>query len=231
MCGRYVSPETAAIEAAWRIGRAHGNPFARRFNVAPTTQVPILRFDAPTRGLELTQARWGFVPGWWKQAKPPSHCFNARGEEAAAKPMWRDAYRRSRCLIPALGWYEWRAAERADPASGEIKAYKQPYFIFRADRRPVCFAGLLAGREADGASSLSCAIVTRDASASVSEVHDRMPVIVQEASFGKWLDPGLIDAGEVQALIDEAQSQFSHYPVSTRLNSARTDDAGLAEPL
>lgn len=43
MCGRYVSPDTAAMERAWHIGRSNSNPFKRRFNVAPTTTIPLLR--------------------------------------------------------------------------------------------------------------------------------------------------------------------------------------------
>src|ERR1700716_3444739 len=203
MCGRYVSPDTAAIERAWHIGRTNSNPFPQRWNVLPTSQVPILRHHPKSGELELTEARWGFIPGWWKQPKPPGSAFNARSEEAASKPMWRDAWRQWRCLIPAAGWYEWEAAERTDPESGEIKAYKQPHFIYRADRRLVCFGGLVSYRTlADGTGALSCAIVTRDAAPSVRDVHDRMPVILQESLFGKWLDPNVVSAAEVQAMVD-----------------------------
>ena len=96
MCGRYVHPDSAAIERAWHVGPANGNPFERRYNVLPTTSVPILRAAPGSGGLELVMARWGFVPHWWKDARPPQSTINARSEEAAAKPMWRDAYRRAR---------------------------------------------------------------------------------------------------------------------------------------
>ena len=61
---------------------------------------------------------------------------------AAAKPMWRDAWARSRCLVPAEGWYEWQALERVDPATGEIRKAKEPHFIRRKDGALLCFAGL-----------------------------------------------------------------------------------------
>jgi putative SOS response-associated peptidase YedK len=231
MCGRYVSPDTASIEREWHIGRTNSNPFPQRYNVLPTTQIPILRHNPKSGDIELTEARWGFIPGWWKQPKPPGSCFNARSEEAASKPMWRDAWRRWRCLIPAVGWFEWEAAERADPATGEIKAYKQPHLIYRADKRLVCFGGLVSYRVlADGFAALSCAIITRDAAASVRDVHDRMPVIVQDAQFGKWLDPHVGSLTEVQAMVDEAQTDFVHHPVTTRLNSAKSDEAEFANP-
>lgn len=101
MCGRYVSPNQAAIERVWHLGRHNSNPFIRRFNVQPTSIVPMLRLDPESGELELVTGRWGLVPHWWKDAKPPQSCFNARIEEAAAKPMWRDAMRRARCLVPA----------------------------------------------------------------------------------------------------------------------------------
>src|SRR5512147_2903231 len=142
MCGRYVSPEEAAIERAFHFGRRSGNPFKRRFNVFPTDTIPFLRLPSNSDELELAAGRWGFIPHWWKDSKPPKASFNARLEEAAEKPMWRDAWARSRCLVPAEGWYEWKAVELMDPASGEITRAKQPHFIRRADGRLLCFAGL-----------------------------------------------------------------------------------------
>ena len=102
MCGRYVHPDSAAVERAWHIGRHNSDPFERRYNVLPTSQVPMLRAAPGSGELELTSARWGFIPHWWKAGKAPQSTINARSEEAAAKPMWRHAYRHARCLILSL---------------------------------------------------------------------------------------------------------------------------------
>ena len=231
MCGRYVSPETAAMERQWHIGRGNNNPFRRRFNVLPTTNIPILRRAADAHELELTEARWGFIPFWWAQPKPPGHCFNARSEVAAKKPMWRDAYRKSRCLIPAEGWYEWKAVETTDPATGEIKTQKQPHFIHRADRALICFAGFMSSWAPTGEEhKLTCAIVTRSAAPSVADVHDRMPVVLPETVFDMWTDPAPRAAEEVADHIASAQIDFEHYAVSTRLNTGKNDDEGLLSP-
>lgn len=160
MCGRCVAPDTAAIERAWQIGRVNSNPFRQRYNVLPTTTVPILRVGSSS-GIELVEARWGFIPSWWKDAKPPQSTFNARSEDAAGKPMWRLPYRRSRCLLPAVGWYEWRSAETIDKTTGEVRKFKQPYFIYPRDRQLICFAELMSAREISGEEQLSCAILTR----------------------------------------------------------------------
>ena len=76
--------------------------------------------------------------------KPPALTFNARSEEVASKPMWRLAYRNSRCLMPAEGWYEWQAVEQVDTKTGEIKTVKQPHFIHRPDEPVFAFAGLMS---------------------------------------------------------------------------------------
>jgi len=230
MCGRYVSPDTAAIERAWQIARSTGaNPFQRRFNVAPTMTIPVLR-GAGGGELVLIEARWGFVPGWWKQAKPPTNCFNARSEEAAGKPMWREAYSEARCLVPAEGWYEWSGADRVDTETGEIKNFRQPHFIFRPDRRPLCFAGLMSLWRVDGqVPRITCAILTRAASDPLRGIHDRMPVVLPEESFKDWLDPALKSPLDVSRVLETAESRFSQHKVSPRLNSAKNDDESLIQ--
>ena len=232
MCGRYVSPEQAAIERAWHIGRHNNNPFRRRFNVLPTTNVPILRRAADANEIELTEARWGLIPHWWSKPKPPTSTINARSEEAAGKPMWRHPYRNARCLIPAVGWYEWKPMERTDPATGEVKTYKQPFYLRVEREGPVCFAGLMSIWTPEGGEPrLTCAIMTRSPSPSAAEIHDRMPVILRESAHRDWLNPEMNDAANVAEIIaTKTIDEVRHYPVSTRINSAKTDDEKLIEP-
>jgi putative SOS response-associated peptidase YedK len=233
MCGRYVSPEQAAIERAWRIGRVAGNPLGRRFNVAPTDPVPLLVND---RGvLTLGTARWGLIPHWWKQEKPPKLSFNARIEEAVSKPMWRDPMREGRCLIPAEGWYEWRVVEQTDPQTGEILRAKQPHYIRRNDGHLTCFAGLLSWTRQPGAAEplLTCAILTTAASGALTELHDRMPVVLADEAHEQWLDPALRDAARASAIARAGQrfDAFIHFPVRKLVNSTRNDGPDLIEPL
>jgi putative SOS response-associated peptidase YedK len=233
MCGRYVSPDQAAIERQWQIGRRNSNPFRRRFNVLPTTQVPIIRSAADAGELELTDARWGLIPHWWTKAKPPTSTINARSEEAAGKPFWRHPYRHARCLIPAVGWYEWNALQSVDARTGEIRSFKQPFYLHVDRAAPVAFAGLMSTWTPEGGEPrLTCAIMTRAPSPSAAEVHDRMPVILKDAAHGEWLDPEMTDAERVAAIIaGQVIDKVKHHPVSTRLNSAKDDDEALIEPL
>lgn len=234
MCGRYVSPEEASIEREWHVGREAGNPLARRFNTSPTTEIAILHPGA-ARDMAIASARWGLIPTWWKNDAPPTFSFNARLEEAAGKPMWRHPLRHSRCLIPAEGWYEWQAVEGRDPKTGKRKTLKQPYFLNRADRALFCFAGLLSvwRTPAQDAPQLSCAILTCAASGPVARVHDRMPVVLEAAAFGEWLDPALKDAEQVARLIERhrVSEAFASCRVSTAVNNSRAEGAQLIEPL
>jgi putative SOS response-associated peptidase YedK len=218
MCGRFVSPEEATIERYWHLGRRNNpNPFARRFNVFPTDTIPFLRLPSSSDELELAAGRWGLVPHWWKEAKPPKTTFNARLEEAAGKPMWRDAWARSRCLIPAEGWYEWQAVERVDPATGEIKKAKEPHFIRRKDGGLLCFAGLASywKNPRTGEALRSCAIVTAEASGPLAEIHGRAPVVLPDSAHAAWLDRKLTDPQEVGAIAAARvpPEAFTHWKV------------------
>lgn len=225
-----MHPDQAALERGWHIGRSDGNPFERRFNVAPTMRVPMLRWDAAQRGFELSHAWWGFVPVWWKDAKPPRNTINARTEDIHSKPMWRTAFRHARCLLPAVGWYEWQARERADPDTGEIQTYKQPCFIRPLDGRLIAFAGIFSPRAGrDGESGASCAILTRASEGAIAPVHDRMPVVLDEAGVEAWLDPAVADPAPVIAR--HARSDFTFHFVSTRVNQRGAEGEALIEPV
>ncbi len=222
------------MEREWHVGRDNSNPFARQFNVLPTSIVPLLRRKRDSGDLALTGARWGLIPHWWKDAKSPKFTINARTEEAAAKPMWRHAWRHARCLIPAEGWYEWRERERVNRETGEVTSYKQPFYIHRADATPFCFAGLMAFWHAPNSddTTLSCAILTQAAAGPATEVHDRMPVVLPARAFGEWLDPGLTDGARVRSIIDAcAQTDFTFHTVSTKVNNSRNTGPELVAPV
>jgi len=235
MCGRFVSPEERALERAFELGRRDNpNPFARRYNVCPTDTIPFLRQPANASRPELALGRWGMVPHWWKEAKAPRTSFNARLEEAAEKPMWRDAFVRSRCLIPAEGWYEWQAVERVDPSTGEIQKAKQPYFIRRADAALFCFAGVASYWKdpKTGEALRSCAILTSSATGALAEIHDRAPVVLPESAYGAWLDRKLTDPAKAKALAEGAlpPSAFARWKVRLLVNDSKSDGPELIEP-
>jgi putative SOS response-associated peptidase YedK len=225
MCGRYVSPDEGAIERHWHIGR-HNQPdlFAPGFNVAPTTQVPII-MQAPDGTNELVRARWGLIPGWWKKPAPPAFTFNARSEEAAEKPIWRQSLKAMRCLMPARGWYEWNEHEQVRSESG--RQVHQPYFIHSTHDDVIAFAAMWSvWQRPEAEPVVSCALLTKDAAPSIAGIHDRMPVVLAPEQYSAWL-ASTTTAQEVDDLIAQSRQDFEGYRVSTKVNSVRNDSAEL----
>lgn len=223
MCGRYVSREEAAIEREYNIKVR--NPFERVYNAAPTMSLPVIRNipGAAGGGREALSMRWGLIPGWWSQPTPPTSCINARSEDAATKPMWRDAVRRSRCLVPALGWYEWRAE-----ADGKV-----PYFCHKQEGLVgICFAGLWSEwKNPQGESQLSFAILTRGASPTMAVLHHRMPVVLPASAWDDWLGdwPGN-PAGRLAMQVSGAEGNFEYFAVSRYVNAPRNQGERCIEP-
>jgi len=220
MCGRYVSPRDSEIERAWHIGaRSNPNPFRDIYNAAPTQLLPVIRHH-PEQGLELARLRWGLIPSWAKDSGIGAKMINARGETVAEKPAFRAAFKRRRCLVPMLGFYEWRK-----PSAGKV-----PYFIHFQSGDLLAAAGLfeywpgVAGAEPIE----SYAIITTAANELMAKLHDRMPVILAEKDQAAWLDPKNERREELQALLKPyAGEDLDAYPVSTRVNSPKNDDADL----
>jgi len=219
MCGRYsITSAPEAIRALFRYEEAP--EFPPRYNVAPTQPIPVVRLIDGKRRFALM--RWGLVPAWVKDPAAFSLLLNARGETVCEKPAFRNAMKYRRCLIPADGFYEWQVGARG----------KQPFYIRAKDGAPLAFAGLWEtwtgpnGEELDTA-----AIVTTRANATLSPLHDRMPVIVPPEAFYLWLDCTHVDARTAEALIAPApDNQLEFWPVSTLVNRTANDQSGLMQP-
>lgn len=224
MCGRWVHPDEAALEREWAIIHNWWQG-ELNFNVSPTATVPMVRLDKDGQR-EAHGARWGLIPSWWNKDEPPTSTFNARSEEAASKPMWRGPMKSCRCLLPALGWYEWDSKETHPSASG--RKIKQPYFI-RAEDELIGLAGLWSvWHPPDAEPLVTCTILTRQAAPSIASIHHRMPVVLPDHCFDKWLDPSATPA-DVQNLIAVARDDVSGYRVSTAVGNTRHNGPELIE--
>lgn len=208
------------------------DPFDLIYNAAPSMQLSVVTAgeDAP----EARAMKWGFIPGWWKQAQAPKLTINARSEEAPEKPMWRAAFRGARCLVPAIGWYEWRTESRIDTGTGEIRELRQPHFIHLDGLQPFAFAGLWSSwkPESNAEPLLTFSVLTRAAAPSVAGLHDRMPVVLPESAYGAWLDPSNADVEPLRQLIaNQGIADFEHRAVTTYVNNPRNQGERCIEPL
>ena len=150
--------------------------------------------------------------------------INARAETVATKPSFRSAFQSRRCLIPADGFYEWKQTE---------KKTKQPYFIGLKNEEPFAFAGLWEHWESrDGSAIDSCTIITTEANDLLRNVHDRMPVILHEPDYDRWLDPKLPNRDTLQfLLVPYPAAEMSFFPVSTLVNNARNETPDCVKPV
>jgi putative SOS response-associated peptidase YedK len=222
MCGRFTVKMTwAEIVALYRLTLdrpPHNLP--PRYNVCPTDPVDVITEHDGAR--DFVRMRWGMVPRWWpkplKELKAAT--FNARAESVETKPFFRDAFKRTRCLIPASGYYEWRS---------EVGG-KQPYYFTRTDGAPMTFAGLWDEWKdrTTGEKLKSCTMIITAPNALAAEIHDRMPVILERANFDAWLHDG-----GTALLAPAPDGILQRWPVSKRVNSSRadSDDRTLIDPI
>ena len=228
MCGRFaitLPPEAVRQYFAF----AERPNFPARYNIAPTQPIPVVFAKAHTGGLDrhFQLVRWGLWPSFVKDPREFPLIINARAEGIAAKPSFRNALKRRRWIAIADGFYEWRK-----PPEG-VKAPKAPFLIRRRSREPLAFAALgETWSDPPGGEVDTACIVTTRANGLMSQVHDRMPVILEPEDFPAWLDCDGVPAGVAEALLKPAaEDTLELVPVSTAVNRVTNDDAGLQTPI
>jgi putative SOS response-associated peptidase YedK len=213
MCGRYdnlIARE--AYRAMFKAMRLPESNFPPRYNVAPTDPIPIIRIDPRDGERELAMARWGLIPFWMKE-KPKVPHINARAETVPKLPLFREAFAKRRCLIPATGFFEWQA--RADG--------KQPYRFVRKDLEPFAFAGIWEFARIGGEEILSAAIIVGEPNPLVGAIHDRIPVMLLPEDYDRWLEPDA-DVDTLRGMLRPCdEGLMRSYPVSRAVNSVKND--------
>ncbi len=227
MCGRYnLIPDADAFMDAFEITRGIERlPDTPAYNISPssggrTTLVPIVRMHDNQR--ELALVRWPLIPFWAKGRPVSYHTANAKAETLAEKPAYRRAWRRSRCLIPASGYYEWRRWSEHE--------LKQPYHICMTDRSVFAFAGLWETSEPGAGDAVeSCTIVTTTPNSRLKDIHPRMPLILPRDGHQDWLDGSMEAAARCIKPFPDAAIQA--YPISTYVNNPNHDSPQCIEPI
>ena len=220
MCGRYVQTTPAdALAARFGARLPEGLAWTPRWNVAPSTRAPVVRDDGS--GAAVAFLSWGLLPSW---AKDPGGLrpINARAEGIGEKPLFRDALRRRRAVVPADGFYEWKVEGKG----------KTPWFFRLAGGAPFAFAGLWERHETPGAGPIETfAIVTTAANTVVSPVHGRMPVILDAEAEALWRRAGALSAAELDRCLRPSDAApLEAWPVSGWVNAPSHEGPRCVEP-
>jgi putative SOS response-associated peptidase YedK len=225
MCGRFIQisdPERIKVSIVnLEVDDAVSKKFKPRYNIAPTQDIhTVLNTPVP----RLTFTHWGLVPFWAKEKSIGNRMINARAETLLAKPSFREPFRRRRCIIFADGFYEWKGTGRS----------KTPYFLRMKKERPFGLAGLWDHwtDKQTGDTLLSSTIITTDANSLVSQIHNRMPVILDPDHFKVWLSP---DPAPDQTLMDclkpYPDQEMEAYEISRLVNNPWNDSSDCIRPV
>ncbi len=222
MCGRYAAtlPPEMMVELFKLLNRIDYPP---RYNIAPTQPIPVIWEQEARRTVQLV--RWGFVPGWVKDPREFPMIINARAESLAEKPSFRDAIRRTRCVVPASGYYEWMKGPDGK---------KRPYYITLENDEVMAFAGLYStwsgpqGEEVDTA-----AIVTVEPNLEISSIYDRMPAILRgEQAIDDWLNTRDVSGRDAMKLAAPPPAgAMKYHPVGKAIGQATAEGPDLIRPL
>ncbi len=227
MCGRFVLVSIPGTQWSVRVMVQGGPPDTPRvqrvfepgpepeprYNIAPTQKIVTILIEDGTRQAEWM--RWGLIPSWAKPDKPVRNSFNARDDGLPSSGLWRGPLKRSRCLVPASGFYEWK----------KYGKQRQPMYIFPVGAERFYFAGLYdTWLDPERGWIRSCAIVTTGANGLMEPIHDRMPAILGGEAQALWLDPLTEDPDRLTPLLRPyPREEMDTYPVSRAVGSVAHD--------
>ena len=226
MCGRVkLEGDISEIRIAFGIPPDYPTPnFAPSWNVAPTDQLPIVRYNPKTQGRTLDLMRWGLVPYWAKDIKVGFSTINAMAETIDTKPVFREAFRRRRCLVPVEAYYEWKKLDAKT---------KQPYAFALAEGGFMALAGLWeTWKSPAGEVVRSFTIATTAPNRLAAEVHNRMPAILPPTAWPAWLgEKETGDAALKGLLAPYPADRMAMWPVSPRVGNVKNNDPSIADPI
>jgi putative SOS response-associated peptidase YedK len=224
MCGRFTNTTTnpEKLQESFDLKEIRTEQLHPRYNIAPTQSISTIVANAEGERF-LGHMRWGLIPAWHKDPTKLGGHINARSETAADKPTFRSAFKKRRCLVVADGFYEWKV---------QPDKSKTPMYIHLHEHEPFGMAGLWERwtNPETGEVLVSCTILTTHANEMMSEIHERMPVILPHTDYQTWLDPTLEDKALLQSLMQPYPAEeMTTYQVSTLVNNVRNDEAALVE--
>jgi len=232
MCGRYAQAQgmDEIIERFDLDSSLVDSSLPLNWNIAPTNEIYIIRDNESGRVLD--SASWGLIAPWQKNfteaRNSQSHAINARSESIHEKPTFRQAFRTTRCLIPATGYYEWATSLGKYPP-------KQPFYICSQDEgKSLSIAGIWSTWKSEsGVQIKSAAIITREAVDELATIHSRMPVFMPEDRWDIWLDSKNREIETLIPLMDipNPAAGLVTRPVASKVNLVANNGAELIQAI
>lgn len=219
MCGRFaIDIQKPVFEKRFNVGQLEIQ-LTPHYNVSPGMFLPTVIRTSPNRAVLM---KWGLVPHWSKDINVKFSNINARAETITSSPAYRFSFQKQRCLIPAIGFYEWAKLDDGT---------KWPYFFSLKSRPVFAFAGIWdRWKDAEDKEFLTCAIITCQANSVVGNIHPRMPVILPKKDEDVWLESTQNDSSLQSLLSPYDDRDMEGIRVSRRVNNPRYDDNSLTQP-
>lgn len=194
-----------------------------RYNGAPSQEFWVIRRHPETGLYHRDRLIWGLIPSWCKDPNGGRKPVNARAESIASLPSFRNAYAKRRALLPIDNFFEWKKITGKGP--------KQPYAIGMKTGEPFALAAIWESWKHPGSGDIirTFCIITTNANELLAEIHDRMPVIIPRDAYDGWLSP--IEPDPRDLLVPYPAEPMAMWPISTRVNSPKNDDASILDPL
>ena len=232
MCGRFTQTQSQQSVLNRFLVKVFNEQIDRehrpRYNIAPSQEVPVvLKGESAEQGRMLVDMKWGLVPYWAKAAQLKFNTINARSEGVETSPVFRNAFKRTRCIVPASGYYEWKAGTSP----------KQPYYIYSSEPGEWLALGGLWDRwiSPEGSELQSFTIVTTAANSFVGSVHHRMPVILKDEEIPLWLGEDDVKIDIVRELMrpceDGLLSMHAVAPIVNKVSNDSELNIEVYEPL
>jgi putative SOS response-associated peptidase YedK len=218
MCGRFALIITPA-ELEKIFGLRLDEEFNPRYNIAPSQTVPVITYQEKDKKKKISSMKWGLVPSWAKDYSIGDRMINARSETIQEKPSFRSAFQRRRALIPASGFFEWKREGNT----------KTPYFIGMQEMKTFAFAGLWERWVHDNNFLETFTILTTEANELIHPIHDRMPVIMPENAYDRWLNPSTELSYIIPLLAPYPNEKMQAYPISKLVNNPNNDSPEILE--
>ncbi len=232
MCGRYVLADGKKVFMTFdqiKKAKAAGikiEELPPRYNIAPQQTAPVVAIRNDE--LIVESMKWGLIPHWSKDGKISFNTINAKSETLDQSKTYAPYFKSSRCLVPATGFYEWKEIKNANGLKE-----KQPMYISMKDGKPFLMAGLFSvWKDEKGNEHPTYTIITTTPNELVSQIHNRMPVIMPEEKINEWLDRNNKDTESLKKfLVPYPGEKMQAVPVSKMVNNPRNDNPDLVKPI